>query len=72
MPQQIWNEIIHDVQIAKINEPFLTGFLTMTILKHSNIFEALSYYLAEKLENNFISRLLQKSRLLDFFFRHMR
>lgn len=56
MSNRVWSEIIEDVQIAKQNEPLLNSFLTMTILKHSNIFEALSYYLSEKLDNNFMTK----------------
>jgi serine O-acetyltransferase len=55
LPIAIWNQIVAEVNAATINEPFLNSFLTMTLLKHSSIYEALSYYLAERLENNFIS-----------------
>jgi len=60
----IWAEITREAEQAIVNEPFLSGFLTTTILAHPTIYEALSHYLSEKIENNF----LPKNELQVIFF----
>lgn len=56
MLNQIWETITREAREAIAQEPFLEGFLTMTIIKHASLCDAVSHYLSERLENDFLSR----------------
>lgn len=56
MPLKIWETITDEARAAIAKEPVLAGFLTMTVLSHKTLYEAVSHYLAERLENGFLSK----------------
>ncbi|MDG6881873.1 Serine acetyltransferase [Phocoenobacter uteri] len=49
--EQLWNEIHQEVKSLAEQEPMLASFFHSTILKHTNLGDALSYILANKLAN---------------------
>ncbi|MES2661856.1 MAG: serine O-acetyltransferase [Pseudomonadota bacterium] len=50
MLQKIWLQITQEVRQHCIDEPMLASFLHATVLKHSNLCDALSYVLASLLD----------------------
>lgn len=56
MAEKIWESIIEEAKIAVEREPFLARYFSMAVLRHPNIFESISCYLAEKIENSFLSK----------------
>lgn len=53
----IWDTIQHEIREQTTNEPALASFFHATILNHSTLEAALSYHLAQKLENSAMSAL---------------
>lgn len=56
MPDLLWKSLTEEARDAAKKEPFLEGFMNMTILSRQSLSDALAHYLSEKLENDFLSR----------------
>ena len=51
-PDGIWQQIYREAETAATDEPALAEFFNATILSHSSLGDALSYYLADKLASD--------------------
>lgn len=51
-PDDIWQQIYREAETAATDEPALAEFFNATILSHSSLGDALSYYLASKLASD--------------------
>src|SRR4051812_35141839 len=53
--EDIWTSIVETAQEIVAREPGLSSYLTVTILKHNDLFESIAVYLAGKLETRYLT-----------------
>jgi serine O-acetyltransferase len=63
----VWQNIVSETQVALNKEPILRQFLQTSVLDHSNMGEALSAHLANKLNNHALTSELLNSALNKVF-----
>ena len=63
-PDSIWQQIRSEAQAAATDEPALANFFNATVLSHSSLGSALSYYLASKLASDEVPQAMLRN-LMD-------
>ena len=66
-PDIVWDRIRAETEKHAADEPILASFLHATILNHAKLERALSFHLANQLDNPTISSLLLREVMLDAF-----
>ncbi|QRN41537.1 MAG: serine O-acetyltransferase [Neisseriaceae bacterium] len=65
--QDLWENILSEVEQAVLDEPILAGFLHLTVLRSSNLAEVLAFHLSSRLSSQIMDPRALNEIFLDCF-----